>query len=236
MRDDVFRGDQKRYNKRLPESLSKEADDSREGPNLVRRPGLGKFVLDALLEHGKKIWKDHKQKLELKAPCTSNDPDILRPYDEAIIAFTSPPYSEQLEILRKHVQEYKHKWSKLGRFSRAPASPSAKALADAKEKQGLAVADIKKGFAAGPPPESIRDLYSLPRGWRMVREIKASIAYSAGEKFALEVAFHDICALKASSDGNEYPVHGKFRDVTLVSSSVARRYNAQKATRGSEPR
>jgi len=187
--------------------------------------------LDALLEHGKKIWKDHKQKLELKAPRTSEDPDILRPFEEAALAFTSPPYSEQLEILKKHVQECRRKWSKLGSFSRTPASPSAKAQADAKEKKGLAVSDIKKGFATGPPPESIPDLYSLPRGWRMVKEIKASFAYSLKENFALEVAFHDICALKASSDGNEYPVHGKFKDVTLVSSSVARRYNAQKATR-----
>ena len=33
----------------------------------------------------------------------------------------------------------------------------------------------------------------------MVKEIKASFAYSLGEKFALEVAFHDICALSVDS-------------------------------------
>jgi hypothetical protein len=93
----------------------------------------------------------------------------------------------------------------------------------------LAVADIKKDFSVGPPPESIPDLYSLPRGARMVKELKASYAYSRGERFAMEVAFHDICALKASAGGDEYPVHGRFRDVTLVAPSVARRYNTQKA-------
>jgi len=53
-----------------------------------------------------------------------------------------------------------------------------------------------------------------------------------GEKFALEVAFHDICALKAGANDGEYPVHGRFRDIVVVSSSVARRYNAQNASRG----
>jgi hypothetical protein len=33
----------------------------------------------------------------------------------------------------------------------------------------------------------------------MVKEIKASFAYSLGEKFALEVAFREICALKAGA-------------------------------------
>jgi hypothetical protein len=66
----------------------------------------------------------------------------------------------------------------------------------------------------------------------MVREIKASLAYTLGEKFALEVAFQEIRALKAGAHDDEYPVHGRFRDIVTISSSVARRYNAQNANRG----
>ena len=223
----------KKYNKPLPESLSKDGDDSREGSRPVRPARLGKFVLDALLEHGKKIWEDHNikyKKLRLKTPSGPNDLDLLRPYEEAEAGFTSSPYSEQLEILKQQVRKCRSDWAKLGSFARSPPSPNAKARADAKQKQGLSVASIRNQFAAGPPPEQIQDLYLLPRGARMVKEIKASFAYSLGEKFALEVAFHDICALKAGAHGDEYPVHGKFRDVMVVSSSVARRYNAGRGT------
>ena len=222
----------RKYNKQLPESLSKHDDDSDGGPRCTRPPRLGKFVLDALLEHGKKIWEDHGskyEKLKSRISNTPNDIDLLRPYEEAKTAFTTPPYSEQLEILTGHVRKCRSDWAGLGRFARTPLGPDAKARAEAKQQQGSVVTNIKKEYAAGPPPESIVDLYSLPRGLRTVKEVKASFAYSLGGKFAFEVAFRDICALKAGANGEEYPVHGRFRDIVVVSSSVARRYNAQRA-------
>lgn len=230
MRDAVYKDDMRKYNKKLPESLSKDGDESQE----CRRPGrLGKFVLDALLEHGKKIWEEHNVKYEkLRSKALANDRDLLRPYEEAKTGFTSSPYSEQLEILKKHVQKCRSDWASLGSFARSPASPNAKARADTKQKKSSAVANIRKQFTTDPPPELIPNLYSLPRGSRMVREIKASLAYMLGEKFGLEVAFRDICALKAGANDDEYPVHGSFRDIMAISSSVARRYNAQNASRG----
>ena len=231
MRDDVFKADRRKYNKSLPESLSKDDDDSKDGPRPVRPARLGKFVLDALLEHGKKIWEDHDakyEKLRLKTCNRSNDPVLLRPFEEAKSGFTSPPYLEQLEILLQHVRKCRSDWAALGGFARSPASPNAKARAAAKQKQGSTVANIRKRFAEGPPPERIQDLYSLPRGAKMVKEIKASYAYTLGERFALEVAFRDICSLKSSDE--QYSVHWKFRDIVTVSPSVARRYNAQNAS------
>ena len=232
VREAVFKDDMRKYNKKLPESLSKDGDGSHE----CRRPGrLGKFVLDALLEHGKKIWEEHNvkyEKLRSRAPGGPNDHDLLRPYEEAKAGFTNPPHSEQLEILKKHVRKCRSDWASLGGFARSPASPNAKARADTKQKQSSVVANIRKQFTSDPPPELIPDLHLLPRGSRMVKEIKASFAYSLGEKFGLEVAFHDICALKAGANDEEYPVHGKFRDIMVISSSVSRRYNAQKASRG----
>jgi len=235
VRDVVFKADRRKYNKLLPESLSKEADDSKEGPRAVRPARLGKFVLDALLEHGKKIWEDHNTKYKNLRPRTSNepnDPDLLRPYEEAESGLTEPPYLEQLEILRQHVQRCRADWANLGSFARSLASPNAKARADTKQKQSSTVANIRKQFRAGPPPEQIPNLYSIPRGERMVKEIKASLAYKLGEKFALEVAFQEISALKSGAHDEEYPVHGKFRNIVVISSSVARRYNAQKASLG----
>ena len=233
---DVFKEDQRKYNKKLPESLSKDDDNSREGLMATRPRQLGKFVLDVLLEHGKKIWERHNEKLKSKAPRRSNDPDLLQPYEEAERFFKGHPNSDQFKLLLDHVKKCRSAWAGLSSFARSPASPNPKARTDTKQKQGLTVANIKKDFAVGPPPESIPDLYSLPRGARMVKEIKASYAYSLGEKFAVEVAFHDICALKASVGGDEYPVHGKFRDVTLVAPSVGRRYNTQRAIRSLELR
>ena len=219
----------------LPESLSKDGDDSRDGSRPIRPARLGKFVLDALLEHGKKIWEDRHVKYEKLRPKTSSghkDPELLRPYEEAKSGFTDPRYSEQLEILEQHVRKCRSDWASLGGFARSSASPNAKARADTKQRQGLVVADIRKKFKTGPPPEQIPNLYSIPRGARMVKEIKASLAYKLGEKFALEVAYQEICALKAGAYDDEYPVHGKFKDIVVVSSSVARRYNAQKASHG----
>jgi len=232
VREEVFRDDMRKYNKKLPESLSKDGDEPQDGSRLTRPRRLGKFVLDALLEHGRKIWEDHNDKYEkLKSKNFTRslkDHDLLRPYEEAMAGFTSPPHSEQLEILIEHVKKCKNDWAGLGRFARAPTSPNAKARAAARQKQTLVVTDIRKEFTTGPPPETIPNLYLLPRGSRMVKEIKASFAYYLGEKFALEVAFHDLCALKAGANDDEYPVHGKFRDIMVVSHSVARRYNASR--------
>lgn len=230
----------RKYNKTLPESLSKDGDCSKEGLRPIRPAGLGKFVLDALLDHGKKIWEDHDLKYEKLRSLTlgrSNDPDLLRPYEEAESSFTSLPCSDELKILKEHVKKCRSEWARLGEYSRTPASTNAKARADAKQKKGSTIANIRNAFVAGPPPESITNLLCLyPGGARMVRETKASYAYSLGEKFALEVAFRDICSLKASSNGDAYPVHGKFKDITAVSPSVARRYNAHKAKCGVEQR
>lgn len=222
------------YNKTLPECLSKDDDDSKEGSRPNRPVRLGKFVLDALLDHGKKLWGDYDanyKELRSNTPSGPNDLDLLRPYEEAKSCYTSPPELEQLKILEKHVKKCRSDWARLGGFSRIPAGPNARARADG---QGLKVASIRKEFALGPPMESIVKISSKFRGSKAVREIKASFAYSLGEKFALEVAFHDICSLKAGANGDEYPVHGRFRDVTVVSSSVARRYNARRANGGVE--
>ena len=225
----------RKYNKMLPESLSKDGDDSKDGIRPIRPTRLGKFVLDVLLEHGEKIWKNHHAKYEKLKPRSSdlpNDPDLLRPCEEAKSGFTNPPYSEELEILEQHVRKCRSDWANLGGLARSPVSQNAKAKADTKQKQSSAVASIRNKFKTGPPPEQIPNLYSLPRGARMVKEIKASLAYKSGEKFALEVAFREICALKAGAHDEEYPVNGKFRDIMVVSSSVARRYNAQNASHG----
>ena len=222
----------RKYNKELPESLAKDGDGSGE---CTRPRHLGKFVLDALLEHGKKIWQGHNEKyksLRSKSLGKPNDHDLLRPYEEAMAGFTSPPHSEQLKILKEHVEKCRRDWSGLGGTARSVASPNAKARAESNQKQSSKVANIRKEFIAGPPPELIPDLYSLPRGSKMVKEIKASYAYSLGEKFGVEVAFHDICALKASAYEDEYPVNGKFRDVLVISPAVARRYKAQNESRG----
>ena len=230
----VFKADMKKYNKVLPESLSKDGDNSKEGTRPVRPARLGKFVLDALLEHGKKIWANHNAKYEKLRSGNFSDPDLLRPYEEAESGFTSSPYSEQLEILKKHVQKCRSDWASLSGLLRSRPGPNTKARADTKQKKNLTVTAIRNQFAMGPPPEQILDLYSLPRGARMVREIKTSLAYKLGEKFALEVAFRDVCALKTGANDDEYPVHGKFRDIVTISSSVARRYNAQSASRGTD--
>jgi len=233
--DAVFKADMRKYNKKLPDSLSKDDDDSKEGIRPTRPARLGEFVLDVLLEHGKKIWKSHQAKYEKLRPRSSglpNDPDLLRPYEEAESGFTNPPYSEELKILKQHVKKCRFDWANLGGFARSPASQNAKGRADTKQKQSSAVTSIRNNFKTGPPPEQIPNLYSLPRGARMVKEIKASLAYMSGERFALEVAFQEICALKAGAHDEEYPVHGKFRDIMVVSHSVARRYNAQNAGHG----
>jgi len=219
----------RKYNKELPESLSKDGDGSGE---CVRPRRLGKFVLDALLDHGKKIWDRHNIMYRNLRPRTfgkPNDHELLRPYEEAMAGFTSPPHSEQLKILMDHVGKCRRDWAGLG-GSRPPPTPNAKTQAAARQKQNSTVANIRKEFVAGPPPELIPDLYSLPRGSKMVKEIKASYAYSLGEKFGLEVAFHDICALKANANEVEYPINGRFRDIMVVAPAVARRYKAQIAS------
>ena len=222
----------RKYNKELPESLAKDGD----GSDACNRPRhLGKFVLDGLLEHGKKIWQGHNDKyksMRSKAFGKSNDHELLRPYEEAKAGFTSPPHSEQLKILTEHIDKCRRDWAGLSGPSRSLASPNARAQAESRQKRGTIVANIRKEFTTGPPPELITDLYSLPRGSKMVKEIKASYAYSLGEKFGVEVAFHDLCALKASAYEDEYPVNGKFRDVMVISPAVARRYKAQNASGG----
>jgi hypothetical protein len=102
VRDAVFKADMRKYNRMLPESLSKDGDVSKEGLRPIRPARLGKFVLDALLEHGKKIWEDHHvkyEKLKPKAPRRPDDPDLLRPYRPSVLGTTG-----DIEAARSEMQ------------------------------------------------------------------------------------------------------------------------------------
>ena len=73
----VYKSNIRKYNKKLPESLSKDDGGSQE---CHRPPRLGKSALDAPQEHDKKIRPGHNEKYEmpsLKAPGGPNDLDLI---------------------------------------------------------------------------------------------------------------------------------------------------------------
>ncbi|KAI0352282.1 hypothetical protein OH77DRAFT_1428830 [Trametes cingulata] len=232
VKDQVFRADKRQYDKQRPECLSTSANaDSELARNVaLRRPNqLGRFVLDVLLDEGKKLRDTHLADYEKvkKSPAFSetSDQDLLRPYHNVLRLMDHPSLMHDLALIRTHVEDHIKRWQALTRESKPnPQTPSRSSRAKRHTGGPSNMVDrrnrwkeLAQSFASGPniDPDSTLALVGD------VDVIKASWAYAVKPNFAWRMAFQSLCRIKAITQGS-VAMTGRFADSMSISASAVR--------------
>jgi RNA-dependent RNA polymerase len=187
--DSVDRGHQHFYT--LP-------PDSR--PPVKRDDGLDTFILERLEEAGEAMRTTHLRKFEdtyREDRDYRKDQDLMRPFQEAQIRAEqmknqgNSQAAEELKLVTTHVHEVYEAYRKFWAVSLN--SKSHKKSQDSLKSAESPTTEFARQFTEGPPTFIIGD----------VRAIKASYAYTkCSAPFAFTVAYHDLCAFKATALGD----------------------------------
>lgn len=157
-----------------------------------------------------------------------SDPDISSPFLRAKTEIKPRAGANAVtaELLRieKHVQLTHHAWEatwqKHGSSPQKSAMtpPSKNSKQESRKEINKALDKVRSLYAADI--DGVVILQSCGEG--LVDRLKASCAYSMGEKFANDIAFRDVCAIKASAEGALAPISRPFAEVLAVPLSFAR--------------
>jgi hypothetical protein len=166
----------------------------------------GKFEGEALLREYDRLGQDSDR----------SDKDLKAPYNKfstfALDAFpTFPGFSDQLELVRKHVLKARKAWSEACHKARE-RSPEKKQKYRKDQKDPMLV--VSQMYA-----EKIGNVFLIPN----IDEIKASYAYHESPNFAFTVAFRELCLIKAcASPGGVAPTIRALDEAKTVSPSYLR--------------
>ncbi|CDO77267.1 hypothetical protein BN946_scf184753.g17 [Trametes cinnabarina] len=238
VKQEIFRQDKLKYDRQRPECLPSGSSAASEwfssgSVRLARSPRLGPFILEELLFHGKALRDEILVRYDGLRDAAglrdARDPDLLRPYQQALSLTEHAAYKEDLGRIRQHVLDHIDQWRRLASESK-PRSVSALAQTpsrSARRKGGSSSQaekrkkwkDLARSFAIGPDlsPGSAFSILADVNG------IKASWAYAEKptQNFPWTVAFQTLCRIKAASQG-QVAVTGHFADAMSIPSSVVR--------------
>lgn len=187
--DSVDRGHQHSYTP-LPDSR----------PPVTRDDALGTFILDQLVEAGEEMRNTHLRKFQdtyKEDRDYRNDRDLMRPFQEAQIRAErmkdqgDSEAAEELKVVTTHVHEV---YKAYGKFWAAYlSSKSHQKNRDILKSSESQATEFARQFIESPPTFVFGD----------IRAIKASYAYTeCSAPFAFAVAYHDLCAIKATALGD----------------------------------
>ena len=167
----------------------------------------GKSEGDKLLQEYDNIGQsvDRLDK-DLKAPYDNCANFVLNAYENGF-----PIFTEQLGLVRKHVEKAQEAYKKASGKSKE-RSPQKKPKRRQDQKDPMA--NASRMFA-----EEVENVNLIPN----IKEVKASYAYHLAPKFAFEMAFQDLCLIKArASPGGIAPSTRNFDEAKTVSSKYLR--------------
>ncbi|KAI0640255.1 RNA dependent RNA polymerase-domain-containing protein [Trametes polyzona] len=233
VKDEVYRQDKRKYDRQRPACLStRSAGAEGDLPStvlpLTRPANLGTFILDKLLEEGKRMRNEH---LSLYDSFTRShgyqerpDQELLRLYNQTLLFAQNPAVKEHITLIREHVDKHIKRWreaaSSSSTTSRTPArTPRARrrtAAPTAVESRNK-WKELAQSFATGPDLPSDSLLASLGD----LDAVKASWAYAQHPRFAWSVAFQTLCRIKAMNQ-SAVVMTGSFADAMSISSSAVR--------------
>ncbi|KAF7347182.1 RNA-dependent RNA polymerase [Mycena venus] len=198
--------------------------DAKKGQTRTRNPKLGPFVLETLLAAGTST-KDRLQAKFEKSVAThlagdENPPDldIQEPYHRATLATVGEtPFAKaiasDLEALRSHVLQLRAQYDDFGRqFVRTKNDPQPPWEANQSRKRGPAkqtdncMLPLMRDFLQ--PLQGIKYLHLVGN----LEEIRASYAFSLGQRFGFSMAFRDICEIKRRAEMQR----GPFNKVAVI--------------------
>lgn len=200
--------------------------------NYPRRSSrLGKFILDTLVDEGKKLSEEQKAKFEsetkdLALEHNKPDPDIeqcwKRYSDNKLLA-------EEVAAVKAFVENIYARWLDhwMGTPSRSKRYQSAAKNKEAMQKSMHFVRALAAEFNAGPPPGAAPNLHEL----ELLPRVRACAAYRLGSSrsFAFAVAFDELCAIKAGACGLA-PTTKTFDNAKRIPRSIARLLAPQAGT------
>jgi len=212
------------YGTRQPRYV-KESSESRhfEDAPCKREPGQKPFILDVLVDEGRRMRDDLLTRYDRRRLTMSErrDPDLLRPIEDAErTAATADEagiklYSSNLKDIHDHVETFHKKWITIIDASKSTSSPRSRSPPD-KPKANDPWDMLAREFAK---PPVFRCLTLLQP--EEIKLIVASCAYRKSHKFAFSAAFYMLCTIKARALGF-VPFTTQFAESMTVSGAVAR--------------
>ncbi len=138
VKEDIFKSDKRNFNKDMPPSLqSRKRNNSqlRGDQNLTfkRDRTPGEFVLDCLLNEGRKMQDDQIKRYNgLKPRSFGNNEDLLQPWKKMKQSIgNSSPVGADLALIKTHVDAHIKEWQAITRRTSNKSMPSAKRSAGA---------------------------------------------------------------------------------------------------------
>lgn len=179
---------------------------------LRRRPELGPHILDTLMDHmkmtiGRCLSRIEEQQSDVP---TRADPDLVGPWNRFVVeADDDPAERNDREVIRAFVGEMRSAWSGLWRSP--PRMHAGRKLPPLRYDE--TVAGVASRFHLDLTCSSASLMSRrLRNDAALLRRLKASLAYKIGHevyppktRFAWDVAFADLCAIKAAAVDGDRP-------------------------------
>ncbi|EJD32918.1 hypothetical protein AURDEDRAFT_177990 [Auricularia subglabra TFB-10046 SS5] len=211
MKEDAFRDLSRRFGGRVPawsqSAAERKYDDCSGNQNSPRRPEqvLGRFVMDSLMHHGQHLADSHMEKFPAECGIQRGDPDLVEYWDRF-----QKDHRQDADEISTHVQDAFSKYRKLirgiaemkaGTTTRGPQSPSKDRRQQEDELKALG-----RSFASGPVLKGYRpdDLGRLRA--TCAYQVGVRVGGACGIKFPFEMAFSDLCAVKARCSGKGFHI------------------------------
>lgn len=215
LKDNLFTTDSRSYGNPL-----KQISNQNPGSNAME--DILNILKIAARKKGEELLQKYRDLGELD-DWIANDVDLRRPIDDArktarkYAALGFEGFSKELEAIDARVEEaykiYLNSWS--GYFSNKSQESPAKKSGKSRKPTDVMLECAKKFAEPIPGLDFIQN--------RHLEDIKASCAYAKRPKFSFQVAFRNLCLLKAdASPGGLVPIVRMFDEAKKVTPSYLR--------------
>ncbi|KAG2141030.1 RNA dependent RNA polymerase-domain-containing protein [Suillus clintonianus] len=211
----VFDQDRKSCGNRKPYYMV-ALEQSTEGQEVSTRKGSTPYILDALVDEGRRLRDNFlKQYSDLRNSSTNTeDQDLTSPYMSATRRATQASHAglqilrDNLRVIEVHVQRAYKDWQLAVALQKNV--PKVKGAPDPKAQE---IQKSVQSFARRPEV--------LFFSGEELKIIMASYAYKLSGAFGFSVAFAELCAIKARVQGAVLFAH-RFSDVMCIPNNILR--------------
>ncbi|KAG0706616.1 RNA dependent RNA polymerase-domain-containing protein [Suillus ampliporus] len=215
---DVFEKDRKSCGNRKP-YYTVTLEQSTEGQEVSKRTGSTPYILDALVDEGRRLRDDFvKRYSNLRGSSSTNvadrDPHLTSPYITTSRRATQASHAgfqglqENLTVVKNHVQRAYEAWQAAVALQKSTSK--AKGSPDPKAQQ---IQKSVQYFARRPEVLFFSE--------EELKTVMASYAYHLSGAFGFSVAFAELCAIKARVQGSVLFAN-RFAEVMNIPKNILR--------------
>jgi RNA-dependent RNA polymerase len=212
----VFEEDRKSCGNRKPYYMVALEQSTAEGQTVSKRKGSTPYILDALVDEGRRLRDDFlKQYSVLRSSSTNTtDHDLTSPYFSASRRATQASHAgfnvlqDNLNTIKGHVKRAHGDW--LAAIALQKKAPEGRGSLD---PRSTAIQRSVQQFAQRPEVLCFSE--------EDLKIIMASCAYNLNSSFGFSVAFTELCAIKARAQGAVL-FADRFAEVMCIPSNILR--------------